>query len=259
MQIFHAALILTLAVAGGAVHGQTPDTAAEGGAGHVAAEAAPVNTPSSMLQPSLTGVQSTLSGLKLDKWKKGSVRDEAAAHVESLLKDLRTNLPPLLTAADAAPGSVSQVLPLMKHLDAFYDVLLRVEEGARVTAPPDQVGALQQSILQLNQARLAEDDIVQAEAVAQEKQVVDLQGALKSARAAAETKPVVAAPVPCKPVTPAKKRPAVKMPAVPGGAPATTPGSAAPAKPSTTTPAKPSGNPAAKPSTGQPQGQQKPQ
>ncbi len=268
MQISQAALILTLAVAGGTVYGQPgglaappagqtqgagPGSTPDGGAGG----AMPVNTPSSLLKPSLTTVQNTLNALKLDKWKKGSVRDEAGEHVESLLKDLQTNVPPLMTAADAAPQSLSQVLPLMKHLDAFYDVLLRVEEAARVSGPPDQLGALQQSMLQLNQARLAQDDLLQTQAAVQEKQVVDLQGALKSARADLQAKAnAVPAPVPCKPATPVKKKPTTKKPT---GTPTTTPGTAAKPAPVTppgsATPAKPA---PAKPST-PPQGQPKPQ
>ncbi len=244
VHISHAVLILTLAVSSSAGFAQaSPDTPAAHTAGTARPPAAavsqaqaapgavqgadPVNTASSLLKPSLTNVQGMLNDLKLDKWKKGSVREEAGEHVASLLKDLQTNLPPLLTAADAAPGQVSAAIPLIKHLDAFYDVLLRVEEGARVSAPGDQVGALQQTMLQLNQARLALDDQLQSRAAAQEKQVGDLQVALRTARAAAtETKPVAAAPVPCKPPTPAKKK-TIKKPApngTPGTSPATTPG-----------------------------------
>jgi hypothetical protein len=171
------------------------------------------------------------------------VREEAEGNVESLLKDLQTNLPPLLTAADAAPGELSKAIPLVKHLDAFYDVLLRVEEGSRVVAPADQVGDLQQAMLKLNQARLALDDRLATNAAAQEKQVVDLQVALKTARADLQAKAAVAAtPVPCKLATPPKKKPAAKKPAT-GTTPATT-----------TPPANPPGKPAAtpaKPATGQ--------
>jgi hypothetical protein len=200
-----------------------------------------MNPPSSLLRPSLKAVQDMLNNLRLDRWKKGSVRDEASDHVDSLLKDMQTNLPPLLTAADAAPGSVSQAIPLVKHLDAFYDVLLRVEEAARVSAPAEQISALQQTMLQLNQSRLALDDHLQTEALAQEKQTVDLQASVKTwQQAAAQAKAQVAAippPQPCKPATSAKKKPAVKKPAPAANAP----------------------NAPAKPSAGQPQGQAEPQ
>ena len=240
MQISSAAIVLILGLAGGTGYVQASSSPMV--VAGQAQTAAPVTTPSSLLRPSLTVVQNTLTGLKLDKWKKGSVRDEAGANVSSLLKDLQTNLPPLLTVSDALPGQLSTGLPLVKHLDAFYDVLLRVEEASRVTAPGDQVAALQQAMLQLNQSRLLLDDYLQGVATSQEKQVGDLQGALKTARAAAEAKPVAVAPVPCKPVAPAKKK-AAKKPAAPG-----------PAKPA----AAPSATPA-KPGAGQPQQQPKTQ
>jgi len=271
MHISPAAFILILAVSG-AAHGQPAPAAASPATGSPTTQAgpsqptgngtpqpqgaapAPINTPSSLLKPSLAAVQDTLNNIRVDKWKKGSVRDEAGDHVSSLLKDLQNNLPPLITAADAAPASVSQAIPLTKHLDAFYAVLLRVEEGARVSAPGEQISALQQSLLQLNQARLALDNQLEALAAAQEKQIVDLQASLKTQQQAlAQAKAVAATPPPpCKPVAPPKKKPAAKKPAA--NAPAsTTPGTTTPAKPA------PSKNPPAtttpvKPSASQPQG-----
>jgi len=243
MHISHAAFILIFAISSGAAHGQTnPGTPAAGGAqigppqtktsatvASPATSAAPVSPPSSFLKPSLAAVQDTLNNLRLDKWKKGSVRDEAGDHINSLLKDLQTNLPPLIATADAAPASVSQAIPLTKHLDAFYAVMLRVEEAARVSAPSDQISQLQQSLLQLNQSRLALDDQLQAQAAAQEKQVVDLQATLKvQQQALAQAKAQAAAPPPpCKPPAPAKKKPVTKK-----LAPATNAsGAASPTKP----------------------------
>ena len=73
--------------------------------------AAPV-APSVMLQPALSSVESTLNALKIDKWKKGSVRDEAGDNVKAILQDLKTNVPPLLADADAAPSAPANLFPL---------------------------------------------------------------------------------------------------------------------------------------------------
>jgi hypothetical protein len=257
MHISYPALMVTLAVAVGAVYGQgapgAPPSPAPGTTVQPAGAAAPTTgtagsmvTASSLLKQPLAVVQDTLNGLKLDKWKKGSVREEAGENVASLLKDLQTNLPPLLTAADSDPGQLSQAIPLVKHMDAFYDVMLRVEEASRVVAPGDQVDDLQQALLKLNQARLALDDHLQANAVVQEKQVGDLQVALKTQlQAVAQAKAAAAAqaPVPCKPPAPVKK----KKPA--GAAPTEAekkPNAAAPAK--TTTPSAPAKTPQTTPS-----------
>ena len=60
------------------------------------------------------------------------MRDEAEENVNTLVRDLDDNVQPLITAADAAPAQLSKAIPLLKHLDALYDVLLRVEEASRV-------------------------------------------------------------------------------------------------------------------------------
>jgi hypothetical protein len=182
-----------------------------------AATTAPV-APSSLLQPALTLVDSTLNSIKIDKWKKGSIRDEASQNVTAILNDLKTNVPPLLADADAAPGALSKSIPLMKHLDALYDVLLRVEEGARVSAPGDQVDQLAAALKKFGSARIDVYDSMQQRAAGQEKQVTDLQAAIKAQEAAAqEHKPEPPAPAPCPPPKPAaKKRRSTPKPTQPG-------------------------------------------
>ena len=187
----------------------------------------PPPTPSSIVQPALSSVETTLNSLKIDKWKKGSIREESGDNVNAMLRDIKANVPPLLAEADAAPGALSKALPLIKHLDALYDVLLRVEEGARVSGPSDQVDQLQSVLKQFSAARIQLYDAMTERAAGQEKSITDLQATLKAQKAAAEEHKNAPppAPVPCTPAKPApkKKRPAAK-PAQPGqSAPAQTP------------------------------------
>ena len=174
--------------------------------------------PSSMVQPALSSVESTLGALKIDKWKKGSIRDEAGDNVNAILRDIKNNVPPLLADADAAPGALSKSIPLLKHLDALYDVVLRVEEGARVSAPTDQVNQLEAVLKQFSSARIQLYDAMTERASGQEKQVNDLQAQLKANQDAAakeEHKPA-AAPAPCPPPKPTpKKKRATPKPAQP--------------------------------------------
>jgi hypothetical protein len=222
MHISRAALFPLLALAPVILFGQAPAPAT------AAAPAAPV-APSSLVQPPLSTVESTLNALKLDKWKKGSVREEAGDNVKAILQDIKNNVPPLLSDADAAPGALSKSIPLLKHLDALYDVLLRVEEGARVSAPSDQIDQLAAALKQFGTARIQLYDAMAERATGQEKQVADLQAAIKAHEAAAlEHKPApAAAPAPCTPPKPAthKKRTAPK------------PAQPAPAQPAPTQPA----------------------
>jgi hypothetical protein len=157
-------------------------------------------TTSAMLQPSLDGLHKTIQGLHLDKWKGGSVRAEAERNIGSIMQDLEGTLPPLLQNADAAPASVSAALPALRNIDALYDVVLRVFDAARVSAPGDQVEALQQAMNGLEGGRRSLMDHVAASADAREKQVADLQTKLKT-----QVVPVCPAPPPA-PVCPTPKK-----------------------------------------------------
>ena len=202
--ISHAALISTLTFVPLLLSGQAGSPAAPPSTPAVAASV----TPSTLLQPALVLVDSTLSSLKVEKWKKGTIRDEAADNVKDVLSDIKTNLPPLIAAADADPSALSKSIPLMKHLDALYDVVLRIEEASRVSAPGDQADQLEAALKKFGSARLSLYDSLQQSAAGQEKQVNDLQATIKAQEAAArEVKPApVPASVPCTPPKPAAKK-----------------------------------------------------
>ncbi|MGO9936728.1 MAG: hypothetical protein ACLPH3_03570 [Terracidiphilus sp.] len=190
------------------------------------AVAAPlVPSPSSLLQPSLDTVQKTLAGLNTARWKRGSVRDEASADIDSILRDMQAHMVPLLKESDAAPGTLSKSLPVLRHVDALYDVLLRVVEAARMAAPDDQANALRLALKDLGNARLALDDSMEIAAGVQEKQLVDLRVTVQKQAA---FKCPAAPPAPACPQTPAKK-PVKRKPKPPA---TTTPGTT-PQKPAT--------------------------
>ena len=200
--------MMTLSFAPFLLRGQAnpsaPAPSAPGGA-QTQPAAAP---PSTLVQPALSTVESTLNSLKIDKWKRGSVRDEAGENVNAILRDLKTNVPPLLSDADSAPGALSKSIPLMKHLDAVYDVLLRVEEGARVSAPGEQVDQLEAALKQFGVARIQLYDSMQQQAAGQEKQVADLQTEIKTQKVTvAEQEKKLAAASEVKPCTPPKAAP----------------------------------------------------
>jgi hypothetical protein len=176
------------------------------------------------LQPSLDTVLRAVTAVKLEKWKRGTVRDETGDHITAIEHDLQGTLPPLLQAADANAGTLSKVLPVTRNADALYDVLVSVVEAARVSAPADQVTQLEQALSGLGTALRSLDNRVQEIAAAQEQQTIDLRKtvqtltAAKNAAAAAPPKPC-AAPAPAR--KPKKKPPTTTPPASPAAAPAT--------------------------------------
>jgi len=193
-------------------------------------QSAPQPTPATnavtgLLKPSLDALQQTIGAVKVDKWKGGSVRAEAGSNISSIQRDLQVTLPALLKEADSAPETMSKVLPVLRNVDALYDVVLRVVDGARVAASTEQVSQLQDSLAGLDKGRRALNDRLQDMAAAQEKQVNDLQVKLK-----AQVAPVCpAVPVPVCPAAPvpAKKKPVKKKP-TPTTPPTTQPSSSQP-------------------------------
>jgi hypothetical protein len=162
--------------------------------------------PSGLLQRSLDEVQQTVGAVRLDKWKRGTVRDEAGTNIDAIQRYMQGTLPAMLKEADAAPAALTKVLPLSRNVDALYDVLLHVVEAARVSAPGDQVGQLQQAMGDLEKARIALDSQIQQTADSQEKQIIQLRTTVQnqevSLRAAATPPPAPKCPAP----TPAKKK-----------------------------------------------------
>jgi len=176
MRIQHIFLIATVfswSCAAGTA--QSPAQAAQA----AVASPSPV-PPSALLKPALDSVQQTMGALKLEKWKKGDIRDGADTNIAAIQRDIQDKLPPLLQDADAAPGTISKVLPLYRNIDALYDVVLRVLEASRVSAPADQIVQLQQALTSLGDARRALDGHLQESAGALEKQVSDLRTTLQA-------------------------------------------------------------------------------
>jgi hypothetical protein len=181
--------------------------------------------PSGLLQPALDTLEQAIGLLKVEKWKGGSVRAEAGTNVSSIMRDLQSTLPPMLKEADAAPGTMSKVLPVSRNVDALYDVVLRVVDSASVSAPGEQLAPLQDAMTGLSKARHALDDRILDMAAAREKQIGDLQVALKNQPA-----PVCpVAPPPPPPPAPKKAAPKKKKPkpATPPAAGTTQPAPAA--------------------------------
>jgi hypothetical protein len=177
--------------------------------------AANVDLPSQTMQPSLDVLKQALGMMKTDKWKaSAAVRGEADTNLASIHRDVETTLPPLLAAADAAPDSASKVLPAYRNVEALYDVLLRVAASARLAAPADQSSALDQALARLDDGRRALGDQLQRSAVAEEKQVSDLQASLKAIPPPAPPPAAVACtlPAPVKKKAKVAPRPATPAP-----------------------------------------------
>ena len=186
---------------------------------------APASAPSALLQPSLDAVLQAVTAVNLEKWKRGTVRDETGGHITAIEHDLQGNLPPLLQAADANSWALTKVLPVTRNAEALYDVLVSVVEAARVAGPADQVAQLEQALSGLGTALRSLDDRVQEIASAQELETSGLRksvATLNAARIAAAAAPPPQIK-PCPTPAPARKprrKPAPTTPPSSNAAPA---------------------------------------
>jgi len=177
----------------------------------VAGSVAPVVPVSTQLQPALGAVHQAVDAVRIDKWKKGNIRDEAAQNISQIQKDIDATLPPMLQNADTAPTTLSTLLPVSRNISALYDVLLRVVEASRVVAPDEQVDQLQKSLVTLGNARLAFGERMQTAAVAMEKQVTDLRATVQTQADKIAATPTPAA-FPCTPTPKSSPKKSTRKP-----------------------------------------------
>ncbi|HEX8811482.1 MAG TPA: hypothetical protein VF742_05775, partial [Terracidiphilus sp.] len=145
----------------------------------------PLPTYTDLLKPSLSGLRDTLSTLRIEKWKNGSVRAEAEHDTASIVDDLNEKVPDLLKNADASPYRVAAALALTRNFAALYDVSLRVLDASRIAAPADQAAKIQDALNSLAAANRALYDRLEKAAAVQETHIGDLETKLKAQQQAA--------------------------------------------------------------------------
>lgn len=179
-------------------------------------------SPSALLKPAMDSIQQAVTIARPEKWKvSNDTSQQTQANLSSIQTDLRSTLPTLLDTADQNPTSAVQMLPAYRNVEALYDVLLRVNQVAMLSAPAQQIVALQEAVESLEKSRRALGDSIQSSALHQEQQNRDLQAQLHTLQS---TPPPVAAPVACiPPPAPVKKRKPRAKQATPAAAPASTP------------------------------------
>lgn len=212
MQLLHAAALLSfalsLSLAPLAAQPATSSAATTPAAPSAAPASAPAPPPlptyTDLLKPSLSGLYGTLSDLRIEKWKNGSVRGEAEHDTTSIVDDLNQKVPGLLKDADAAPNRVAAALALTRNFAALYDVSLRVLDASRIAAPPDQAAKIQDALNSLAAANRALYDRLEKAVTVQETHIGDLETKLKAQQQAALHPVPVTTPPPDCPAPPKK-------------------------------------------------------
>jgi hypothetical protein len=165
--------------------------------------------------------QGDLVGLRIEHWKAdGAYKRQALGNVDSIQRNLQEALPTIIAELRSSPEDLPATFKLYRNLDALYDVLGSVTEGAGAFGSKDDLQSLSNDLSSFEGTRKQLADRIDTLSRAKEAEIVRLRADLKTAQAAAPAEPpkkvVVDDTQPeKKPPTPKKKTPAKKPAAKP--------------------------------------------
>ncbi|HKU27932.1 MAG TPA: hypothetical protein VJQ54_20850, partial [Candidatus Sulfotelmatobacter sp.] len=141
-RLFSSFLLLTCVVSLGQ-SGPSAATAGANGQGSSPVSYASVTELNGMLgqlEDTSKKTQSDLQKLRVEKWKTdNSYKKQALGNVDSIQRNLQGALPEILGQLRSAPESMPVTFKLYRNLDALYDVLGSVVEGAGAFGSKDDL------------------------------------------------------------------------------------------------------------------------
>ncbi|HLK33336.1 MAG TPA: hypothetical protein VKT29_09615 [Terriglobales bacterium] len=149
-----------------------------------------VNALMSQLESTATSTAADLGRLRVNKWKGPSdAKQQADANRQSILRNLETALPGMISAVRGNPDDVAASFKLYRNLDALYDVLSSVAESAGAFGPRDDYQALANDVNSLEHIRRDLADSVENLAGSKETELARLRNEVHAAQAAAQAAP----------------------------------------------------------------------
>lgn len=198
----------------------------------------------SQLEDTSKSTQADLVKLRIEKWKAdGSYKRQALGNVDSIQRNLQDALPEIIAQLRTAPEDLTATFKLYRNLDALYDVLGSVVEGAGAFGSKDDLQSLSNDLGAFEGTRKQLAERIDNLSKAKEAEIARLRTDLKTAQAAAAAPATAPKKIVVDDTEPPKK-PAVKKKTT------------KPASGSTTAPAKPA---AGQSQPAQPQAPAKPQ
>jgi hypothetical protein len=171
------------------------------------------------LEASSKDTQIDLAKLRIERWKAdGATKKQSLANVDSIERNLQDALPAIIAQMRAAPEDLPGTFKLYRNLDALYDVLGTVVEGAGAFGSKDDLQSLSNDLNAFESTRKQLAQRMESLSSAKEAEIVRLRTDLKTAQAAIPVappkktvvddtapvkKPVVKKKIPPKPAAPA--------------------------------------------------------
>lgn len=214
-------LCLSLIVAALGQSGPAPSgIPANGGQGQPVSYASvtQLNGLLSQIEATSKETQGDLVKLRIEKWKAdGNYKRQQLGNVDSIQRNLQGALPEIITQLRNTPEDVPVAFKLYRNLDALYDVLGSVTEGAGAFGSKDDLQTLSNDLSAFEGSRKQLAERIENLATSKEAEITRLSTALKTAQAAAAEPPkkivVDDNEPPKKPATTKKKSASTKKPA----------------------------------------------
>ena len=146
----------------------------------------------SQLDQTSGGLNTTIAGLRIDKWKTGSQeKAQLQSNAESIRRNLTTAFPTIVQEVRNAPNNLGPTFKLYRTVAALYDVLAPLTQAAEALGPQPEFRDLSQQLQQLDNLRRSLGDRMEQLSTAKDAQVAQLSAQLKQAQAAIPPKKVV--------------------------------------------------------------------
>ncbi len=144
----------------------------------------------SQLDTTSKSAQSDLSRLKIEKWKAdGNYKRQALGNVESIQRNLQGALPEIIGQLRNSPEDLPTTFKLYRNLDALYDVLGSVTEGAGAFGSKEDLQSLSTDLNQFEDSRKQLAERIESLSSAKEAELTRLRGQLKTLEAQVEAAP----------------------------------------------------------------------
>jgi hypothetical protein len=192
----------------------------------------------SQLETVSKNTQTDLSKLRIEKWKmNGSDKKQALGYVDSIQRNLQGALPEIMAQLRNGPEDLSATFKLYRNLDALYDVLNMVVEGAQSFGGKDDTQSLANDLNEFEVSRRQLAERIENLSSSKETELTRLRAQVKTLQTQVEVAPpkkvvVDDAEPPKKPVT-TKKKTTTKKPPTDASKPAAGSTPSTPAQPQT--------------------------
>ncbi len=189
------------------------------------------------LEASSKNTQADLVKLRIERWKTDNApKKQNLANVDSIQRNLQGALPEMIAQLRAAPEDMPTTFKLYRNLDALYDVVGSIVEGAGAFGSKDDFQSLSNDLSGFENTRKQVAQRIETLSSAKEAEIVRLRADLKTARAAIPAAPPKITVVddnepPKKPAVKKKPKPANPSTVKPAAGQAQTPPAQPQAKP----------------------------